>query len=189
MKRLDIGCGNDPISNAIGIDKRRYERVDVIGDAMNLPFTDNSFDEVNASQLLEHLDGRTELPQVFEEVWRVLKDTGQFRFDVPIGRAWDADPTHQTKWRFKTVVYFLTRKEVSRLGWNPETFPDYYDNYSFEFELVDRDCVVWLTGESLPMRGLSFALRNISERLTTDKWIEIPFVAGNIKIVLRKIDD
>lgn len=183
---LDIGCGNSPIEGAIGLDLRPYPRIDVQGDATKLPFSDGTFKRVHASQVLEHLD-REALPSVFEEVWRVLEDGGNFTFDVPIGDNWDADPTHATKWRFKTIVYFLTRSEVDRLGWDPETFPDYYANSRFKFELVDWDCSAWLWADTLPLRVLSLFVRKLSELVRTDKWVAIPLGSGNLRFTLRKV--
>lgn len=187
-RTLDLGCGNNPIDDAIGIDRLAYDNVDVAGDALSLPFRDEVFGHVNASQLLEHLCGREELPTVFEEVWRVLSSEGTFSFDVPIGEVWNADPTHETKWRFKTVVYFLTREEVERLGWDPVTYPDYYVEREFEFELVDWDCEAWLSVDALPLRALSLAVRKLSDVVRTDKWAAFPLGAGTLRVTLRKVD-
>lgn len=184
---LDLGCGNNPIDGAVGIDLLPYENVDIVGDALSLPFKDESFEHINASQLLEHLEGREELPVLFEEIWRVLTPNGTFSFDVPVGDAWDPDPTHRTKWQFRTVVYFLNRNEVERLGWDPTTFPDYYADKQFEFELIDWDCEGWLRANVLPLRVLSLAVRKLSNAIRTDKWSALPLGAGNLSFTLEKV--
>lgn len=186
-RTLDIGCGNSPIEGAVGLDLRSYPRIDVQGDATELPFKNETFESVHASQVLEHLDGKVALPSLFEEVWRVLEDGGELTFDVPLGDAWDADPTHETKWRFKTVVYFLTRSEVDRLGWDPADFPDYYADRRFEFELVDWDCSAWLWADAFPLRALSLFVRKLSERVRTDKWTALPLGSGNLWFTVRKV--
>lgn len=188
MTVLDVGCGNNPLEGAIGLDVRTYPRVDLVGDGLNLPFKDGTFRRVNASQLLEHLDGRSELPDLFEEVYRVLERGGLFTFDVPIGEAWSADPTHETQWRLKTVVYFLTREEVARLGWDHGTFPDYYGSRDFHFDLEEWNCDAWLWADSLPLRACSFCVEKASAIVETDKWAAVPLGAGNLNVTLRKTE-
>jgi SAM-dependent methyltransferase len=183
---LDLGCGNNPIDEAVGVDLLPYNNVNIVADALSLPFKKETFERVNASQLLEHLDGHEELPTLFEEVWRVLTPKGTFSFDVPIGSAWNSDPTHKTKWQFKTIVYFLNRQEVERLGWDPTTFPDYYASREFEFELENWNCEAWLRADTLPLRALSLIIRKASNFIRTDKWSELPLGAGNINITLKK---
>lgn len=186
-RSLDIGCGNSPLEDAIGLDLLSYERIDVQGDTTALPFRDGVFEFVNASQVLEHLNGQEELPEMFDEIWRVLEPGGWFRFDVPIGEHWNADPTHITRWRFKTIMYFLTRDEVERFGWDPETFPDYYVDRKFRFKLEDWDCTAWLWADSYLIRGISLLIRTLSEHVRTDKWVGLPLGSGNLEFTLRKI--
>jgi len=183
---VDLGCGNDTRDGHLGLDVHLYDAVDIQGDARSLPLADASVKRVRSSQLLEHLNGNEELPALFEEVYRVLEPGGQFVFDVPFGRTWDADPTHKQKWTFKTIVYFLPREEVERLGWSSELFPDYYANYEIGFELVERSAAAWLSVERLPLRILSYAVRQASDYITTDKWGEFPLVAGTLEFRLRK---
>lgn len=182
---IDLGCGNNPREGAIGVDILPYENTAVQGDVCHLPISTESVDRVYASQLFEHLDGE-QLATVFEEVCRVLKPGGELAFDVPHGRAWDSDPTHQTKWLFKTIVYYLPRSEVRRLGWSPETFPDYYRDYDINFKLVNRDATAWLDVKWLPLRGISFLVRKLSEHITTDRWEGLPLGAALLTFRLRK---
>lgn len=182
---VDLGCGNAPVEGAIGIDIRAYENTDVQGDVCHLPLKTESVDHVHASQLFEHLTGE-QLASVFEEVYRVLKPGGTLKFDVPHGRAWDADPTHQTKWLFKTVVYYLPRHEVSRLGWNPKTFPDYFRSYKFNFHLIDRDATAWLDVNWAGWRMISFVVRQMSKYIITDRWDGLPLGAALLTFHLQK---
>lgn len=183
---LDLGCGNNPRSDAIGVDILAYENCDVQADVCNLPFATESVERIYASQLLEHLDGQQQLPALFREISRVLTHGGEFVFDVPFGRVWDKDPTHQTKWYFKTIVYFLPRDEVKRLGWDPQKFPDYFQSNDIDLVLVERNASAWLDVEWLPLRACSFVVRKISGYITTDRWDGLPLGGGNLIFTLQK---
>lgn len=96
MKKLNIGCGGNPLLDYINIDRdsltelrqryplKEFEDNIIIEnhDIFNLPYEDNSIDEVNADGLLEHLSFSQE-PLFLSEVFRVLKPEGSFRFSVP----------------------------------------------------------------------------------------------------------
>lgn len=187
---IDLGCGNNPREGAVGVDIRDYPAVDIQRDVCDLPEEwEGSIEKAYASQLFEHLDGE-EIAEALEEVTRILEPGGEVIFDVPYGRAYDADPTHETRWTFKTIVYYLPRSEVARLGWDPETFPDYYSDIEIDLELVDRDVRAWLDVTAAPFRPASFAVRQASRIISTDKWDAFPLIgglaAGNLEFRLRK---
>ncbi len=58
--------------------------VDFVGDAADLSqFDDETFDEVYASHVIEHLGYQKELPEAFKDIHRILKPGGVFRMSVP----------------------------------------------------------------------------------------------------------
>jgi len=87
--RLNIGCGGRPLSGYVNIDmdtleqiRERYpnqkfadDLVVVQYDIFNLPYSDNSVDEIKSEGLIEHLPFIDE-PRFFHEVVRVLKPGG-----------------------------------------------------------------------------------------------------------------
>lgn len=86
--RLNLGCGGRPLSNYINVDmdtlqqiKERYpnqhydDLVVVNYDIFNLPFPDNSVEEVRSDALIEHIPFIDE-PRFFNELLRVLKPGG-----------------------------------------------------------------------------------------------------------------
>lgn len=187
---IDLGCGNNPREGAVGVDIRDYPAVDIQRDVRDLPDEwSESIQKAYASQLFEHLSGE-EIAEALAEVSRVLEPGGEVVFDVPYGRAHDADPTHETRWYFKTIAYYLPRSEVARLGWDPETFPNYYADYDIDLELVERDARAWLDVTTAPLRPASFAVRQASQMVSTDKWDGMPLigglVGGNLVFRLRK---
>lgn len=86
---LDVGCGNSPFRvyfpNPVGYDITRGKGVDIIGDALYLPFRENAFEVVLCTEVLEHL---REHFLALEEIRRVLKVAGGLilttRFLYPI---------------------------------------------------------------------------------------------------------
>ena len=60
------------------------EGVDFVGDAADLSqFDDETFDEVYASHVIEHLGYQKELPAALEGIHRIIKPGGVFRMSVP----------------------------------------------------------------------------------------------------------
>jgi predicted SAM-dependent methyltransferase len=94
--KLNLGCGGRPLPGYINIDsdsleelKVRYpdqpfpEGVEIYDyDIFNLPFPDDSVDEVRADSLVEHLSFIEEA-KFFYEVKRVIKPGGIFQFSTP----------------------------------------------------------------------------------------------------------
>jgi len=89
---LDLGCGFggyskaflDASANVIGLDLSPINTQDKIpmvsGDALILPFNDNSFDIVICASLIEHI------PEPFlllKEIYRVLKSGGLLYLSFP----------------------------------------------------------------------------------------------------------
>ena len=77
---LDIGAGNRRTEDArvVRMDVLWTPHVEVLGDALALPFRDESFDFVLASAVWEHLSDPF---RAAREVWRVLKPGGQVGVD------------------------------------------------------------------------------------------------------------
>lgn len=99
MKKLNIGCGNNPQKGYINIDKyyfpgsynelliiekaKKWEGVWKYGDAVNLQeFKDNEFDEVMMVHTLEHLS-MEEGNQAIQAAVRVCKPGGFVEIEVP----------------------------------------------------------------------------------------------------------
>jgi len=78
-KILDVGAGSGAlislIPNAIGLDLAPKHPKIIEGDISNMPFRDESFDTVFATEILEHLDDET-LNKGLDEIYRVLRRGG-----------------------------------------------------------------------------------------------------------------
>lgn len=81
--KLHLGCGNTPIKGFINVDILKIPGVDVICDLKDLGcFSDNSVDVIYASHFFEHF-GTEEIPIIFKEMYRVIKENGEIRLSVP----------------------------------------------------------------------------------------------------------
>lgn len=80
--KLNLGCGKDIRKGWINLDVVKSPGVDKVHDLNQYPypFKDNSFDEIVAYQVMEHLD----YPSKFiQEIWRISKQNAKIIIDVP----------------------------------------------------------------------------------------------------------
>jgi SAM-dependent methyltransferase len=85
-KVLDIGAGSGAlinlIPNSIGLDIAPKQPDIIKGDITDMPFEDQSFDTIFATEILEHLDNNT-LNKGIAEINRILKKEGHLIMTVP----------------------------------------------------------------------------------------------------------
>lgn len=88
---LDVGCGAKPYQDLFDVDKyigleiddkgdRNHKYADEFYDGKKMPFSDNSFDSVFSSEVLEHVFNPNEF---LREINRVTKDGGMLLMSVP----------------------------------------------------------------------------------------------------------
>jgi SAM-dependent methyltransferase len=110
VKRLNLGCGRNPLEGWINLDSARLPGIDVVADLERcantpLPFDDDSIDEFLMSHVLEHI--RAPLP-LMQELWRIAKPTGRLTIRAPYGHSDDAwtDPTHVRPYFIHSFGFF-----------------------------------------------------------------------------------
>ena len=107
--KLNLGCGNRKKIDYINIDNRLSVSPDMLVDVTDgLPFSDNSVDEIEAYDFLEHIPiGKTVF--VIEEIYRVLKNGGTLKHFTPSseGRGAFQDPTHVSFWNINSWIYYM----------------------------------------------------------------------------------
>lgn len=131
MKKLNIGCGNEIKKGYINLDFVRQPGVNVVHDLHKFPwpFKDNSFDEVYASHVLEHVD---DLIATMKEIHRICKNRAKIFIRGPhfsCGVTY-RDPTHRRGFSYFTFEYFCNpgqyykRKEqgLFRIKWRKLNF-------------------------------------------------------------------
>ena len=104
---LDVGCGKNKVSDAIGVDCIALPGVDVIHDLSSFPypFPADTVDEFHINHVLEHLP---DVIKTMEELWRIAKPGATVYIRVPHFTgvlAW-RDPTHRRSFTSESFGYF-----------------------------------------------------------------------------------
>lgn len=123
--RIDIGCGKNKKEGFKGLDRRKFDGVDIVHDVTDYPwpFKTSSVDEVHCSHFLEHLNHSSESPQrvqFMNELFRVLKPGGKATIITPhwcSNRAY-GDFTHADKPVSEMFYNYLDRE------WRKKEAPD-----------------------------------------------------------------
>lgn len=101
---LDVGCGLNKHPGAIGIDRNPNTRADVIADfdRFSFPFRDNSFHELRAIHVIEHV---ADVVRTIEEFHRLLAPGGRALIITPHYTDFSSfcDPTH--RWHLNSFSF------------------------------------------------------------------------------------
>jgi SAM-dependent methyltransferase len=104
---LDVGCGTNKYPGAIGVDRNPRTRADVIADLDHFafPFRDNSFGEVRAVHVIEHM---ADVIRAMEEFHRLLVPGGRAFLVTPHYTDFSSfcDPTHRWHLNSFSLRYF-----------------------------------------------------------------------------------
>lgn len=96
---LDAACGTGYATVGVGIDndleaiafaKKHYKAKFVVGNILDMPFTDNSFDVVTSFETIEHVDAN----KFLREIKRVLKKDGILVLSTPQKNGPSNSPYH-----------------------------------------------------------------------------------------------
>lgn len=132
--KLDVGCGEKKRPGFIGMDISPDVGAEVVHDweVYPWPFADNSVDELNASNVLEHTK---DLMKFMNECYRIMKVGAKFHVLCPYHTstgAWQ-DPTHTRAISEMTFYYFDKQK---RDDWKLSHYPITTDfTYTYTFML------------------------------------------------------
>lgn len=104
---LDVGCGLNKYPGSIGIDRNPSSRADVICDLDRFPypFADDSFEQVRAIHVIEHV---ADVVRSMEEFHRLLGPGGRVRIETPHYTDFSSfcDPTHRWHLNSYSFRYF-----------------------------------------------------------------------------------
>ncbi|MGH9817239.1 MAG: class I SAM-dependent methyltransferase [Candidatus Acidiferrales bacterium] len=106
---LDVGCGPYKFSGAIGVDMNPATQADVLAhlDKGALPFADNTFDQLRAMHLIEHVE---DVIKTMEDFHRVVRPGGTIYIVTPHYTDFSSfrDPTHRWHLNTYSFIYFCS---------------------------------------------------------------------------------
>ena len=104
---LDVGCGIKKYPGSIGLDRNPNTQADVIADLDHtpFPFRDNSFHELRAIHVIEHV---ADVIRTMEEFYRLLVPEGRLFLVTPHYTDFSSycDPTHRWHLNSFSLRYF-----------------------------------------------------------------------------------
>ena len=113
---LDIGCGLNKYPGSIGVDRNPNARADVIADLDEypFPFADNSFREVRATHVIEHVGN---VVRTMEEFHRLLEPGGCAVIVTPHYTDFSSfcDPTH--RWHLNSFSFRFLSEDHGGYGY------------------------------------------------------------------------
>jgi SAM-dependent methyltransferase len=147
---LDVGCGTSKRSGATGIDMNPRCGADVVHD-LNVfpwPLDDDSFDEVYADNVMEHLE---DVVRAMEEIHRVSRPGALVKIVVPYFRSrWAAiDPTHRHPFTVDSFAYFDPADPI-------------HDRYRYSEATFAIERMVF--NETIKMRPLKRSIKRYADR-------------------------
>ena len=118
---LDIGCSKYKKAGFIGIDILRNPNIDVVADARQLPFKDNSIDAVYSRYALEHIPDNL---KVLSELWRTCKPGAQIQLILPhfSNPSYYDDLTHVYQYSTRSFEHY--DHEMHKITGHPNYLPD-----------------------------------------------------------------
>ena len=126
--------------NVTTLDMNAEHNPDVVWDlnVRPLPFEDETFDEIHAYDVLEHIGRQGDYKGFFEEFgeyWRILKPGGLLVATVPSGmKAVFSDPGHTRVINELTLVFLSQKEYVKQVGITKMT--DYRNIWKKDFDIM-----------------------------------------------------
>ena len=128
MKKLEIGSGNKPSPDYLHFDIRKMEGTDIVGDARELPFEDNSFEEILSRFFLEHVH-RTDAKKALKEMVRVLIPGGKLKIIVPniayFCKLFTTETGQKKEWALNKIYGF-------------ENYPEDLHYFGYDFDILSE---------------------------------------------------
>jgi ubiquinone/menaquinone biosynthesis C-methylase UbiE len=133
--------GHNEWNGLVTLDINPDHKPDVVHDlnVRPLPFEDNTFDEVHAYEVLEHLGQQGDWKTYFEEWsewWRILKPGGMIFATSPCHDsvwAW-GDPGHTRIISIASLIYLMQPEYTNQVGKTAMT--DYRFVYKADFQIT-----------------------------------------------------
>jgi SAM-dependent methyltransferase len=176
---LDLGCGEEKIPGAVGVDNQALRGVDVQHDLLDIPypFETESVHEIYLNHVIEHFE-LADSRQVLNEAYRLLRPGGVAHVRVPhfYTVAAVADPTHKLAFAFVSGEFFDARSARS-----------YYKELDAVWELTITSArVTWFNWKRYRLRQVDAILSNGMARVLN--WLLLlPNWPGAADLLVRTV--
>ena len=158
MKILDLGCGDNKVEGAVGLDNIALPEVDIVHDLLHFPYPikANSFDTIYLRHVIEHFN-IDKINKIMNECYRILKKDGQLFINVPhvFSIAAFTDPTHKQFFTFGSGYF-----------WGKKYQKSYYSDIDSCWELLNVECsrITWFDWKKYQLKRLDRFLSAMMER-------------------------
>jgi len=148
MKILDLGCGDNKVEGAVGLDNITLSEVDIVHDLLHFPYPikANSFDTIYLRHVIEHFN-IDKINKIMNECYRILKKDGQLYINVPhvFSIAAFTDPTHKQYFTFGSGYF-----------WGKKYQKSYYSDIDSCWELLTVECsrIIWFDWKRYQLKRL-----------------------------------
>lgn len=111
---IDVGSGPERFGKEfINIDIFPFPEVDIVSDAIQLPFKDNTIDAAVSESLFEHVP---DAHLVAREMVRVVKPGGYIYVSAPFMHPYHASPDDFNRWTISGLKYMFNDLEIVEAG-------------------------------------------------------------------------
>jgi len=111
---IDLGSGPERISkDFINVDIFPFPEVDIVADATELPFRDNSIDAVVSESLFEHVP---DAYKVVNEIMRVVRPGGLIYASAPLVHPYHASPNDFGRWTISGLTRMFGEIDIIKSG-------------------------------------------------------------------------
>ncbi len=175
--KVELGCGRAPREGFVHLDLAALPHVEIVYDLRDYPWTcfeDESVDEVYGSHVLEHLDFRKSM----SEIYRILKPKGFFYAVVPYY-------TKSTAFSNPCHIHFFTWKTFDHIDPSTEYGAAFCQEFPFRFKIVAKRFEFDSNRVFRLIRVGQFAN---ARPAIYEKYLAYTFPANSIKVILRKMD-
>jgi predicted SAM-dependent methyltransferase len=147
LKILDLGCGDNKVEGAIGLDNIALTGVNIVHDLLNFPYPieNESYDIIHLRHVIEHFDNK-EINDMLNECHRILNINGKLMISVPhvFSIAAFTDISHKSYFTFNSGKF-----------WDKTHSKSYYKDRVFLWDLVDTDGdVTWFDWKGYQLRKI-----------------------------------
>lgn len=141
IKHISIGSETTEWKNLTTLDYNPDHNPDIVWNLLEIewPFYDNTFDEIHAYEVMEHLGQQGDYKAFFaqfSEIWRILKPEGHFMATCPSRHsewAW-GDPSHSRIIQPESLIFL--DQESYKNGVGTSAMSDFRDIYKADLKTM-----------------------------------------------------